>query len=165
MFHVVAAFSRVIDKIRNSEYKKAAKENKDVFKGAKYLLLKNRSNIRGKEQRLQLKQLLELNEVLNTVMILKDQLKHIWSYRSRTWAEKALNHWCDLARSLNNRSLNSFAKMLERHSYGILSHCDYPIHTGKLEGVNNKIKVIKRKAYGFHDLRYFTLKIYQAFFN
>ncbi len=165
MFHVVAAFSRVIDKIRNSEYRKAAKENKNVFKGAKYLLLKNRSNIRGKEQRLQLKQLLELNEVLNTVMILKDQLKHIWSYRSRTWAEKALKHWCDLARSLNNRSLNSFVKMLERHSYGILSHCDYPIHTGKLEGANNKIKVIKRKAYGFHDLRYFTLKIYQAFFN
>ena len=46
-----------------------------------------------------------------------------------------------------------------------LSHCDYPIHTGKIEGVNNKIKVIKRKAYGFHDLRYFTLKIYQAFYN
>jgi Transposase and inactivated derivatives len=48
---------------------------------------------------------------------------------------------------------------------GSLSHCDYPIHNDKLEGVNNKIKVIKRKAYGFRDLRYFTLKIYQAFFN
>ena len=43
--------------------------------------------------------------------------------------------------------------------------CEYRIHNGKLEGVNNKIKVIKRKAYGFHDLRYFELKIYQAFFN
>jgi transposase len=84
-------------------------------------------------------------------MILKDQLKHIWTYRSRTWAGKALDHWCELARSLNHR--------------GILNHCEYPFHTGKLEGVNNKIKVIKRKAYGFHDLRYFTLKIYQAFFN
>ena len=51
------------------------------------------------------------------------------------------------------------------YRYGIINHCDYPIHTGKLEGVNNKIKVIKRKAYGFHDLRYFTLKIYQAFSN
>ena len=127
--------------------------------------MKNRSNIRRKEQREQLKQLLELNEVLNTVMILKDLLKHIWTYKSRTWADKALDYWCELARSLNNRSLNSFVKMLERHRYGILNHCDYPIHTGKLEGVNNKIKVIKRKAYGFHDLRYFTLKIYQAFFN
>jgi len=52
-----------------------------------------------------------------------------------------------------------------RDAYGILNHCDYPIHTGKLEGVNNKIKVIKRKAYGFHDLRYFSLKIIQAFTN
>jgi hypothetical protein len=58
--------------------------------------------------------------------------------------------------------LNTFAKTLERYRYGILNHCDYPIHTGKLKGVNNRIKVIKRKAYGSHDLRYFTLKIYQA---
>ena len=96
-------------------------------------------------------------------MILKEKLKHIWSYRSRTWAAKALDQWCSLARSLNQPSVSAFVKTLERYSYGILNHCDYPIHTGKLEGVNNKIKVIKRKAYGFHDLRYFTLKIYQAF--
>jgi len=153
----------VIDKIRNSEYRKASKDNKDVFKGSKYLLLKNKSNIRKQKHRQQLKQLLEINEVINTVMILKDQLKHIWTYKSKTWANKALDQWCELAGSLNNRSLNSFAKMLQRHRYGIISHCDYPIHTGKLEGVNNKIKVIKRKAYGYHDLRYFTLKIYQAF--
>lgn len=165
MFHVVAAFGRIIDKIRNSEYRRAAKENKDVFKGSKYLLLKNRSNIRKRKQREQLRQLLDLNEVINTMMILKDLLKHIWTYQSRTWAGKALDHWCSLARSLNHRALNKFANMLERYSYGILNHCDYPVHNGKLEGVNNKIKVIKRKAYGFHDERYFALKIYQAFFN
>jgi transposase len=162
---VVAAFSRVIDKIRNSEYRKAAAHNKEIFKGSRYLLLKNRANVRRRKHRQQLKELLKLNEVINTVMILKDQLKHIWSYRSRTWASKALDQWCALARSVNHRTLNTFATMLERYRYGILHHCGYPIHTGKLEGVNNKIKVIKRKAYGFHDLRYFTLKIYQAFYN
>jgi len=161
----VANFSRVIDKVRNNEYNKASKEDKAVYKGAKYLLLKNRSNVKLKGHRQQLKELLELNEVINTVMILKDKLKHIWTYRSRTWAEKALDNWCELARSLNQPSVNAFGRMLERHRYGIINHCDYAIHTGKLEGVNNKIKVIKRKAYGFHDLRYFTLKIYQAFYN
>lgn len=128
-------------------------------------MLKNRKNISRKNQRQQLKQLLQLNEVINTVLILKDQLKHIWSYRSKTWANKAIDHWCALANSLKIPVLKSFAKMLNRYRYGIINHCDYPIHTGKLEGVNNKIKVIKRKAYGFHDLRYFTLKIYQAFSN
>jgi transposase len=161
----VAGFGRVIDKVRNSEYRKASEKDKDVFKGAKYLLLKNRKNVRRQSHRQQLKRLLALNEVINTVMILKDKLKHIWSYRSRTWAAKALDSWCALARSLNHPSVTGFAKMLERYRYGILNHCDHPIHTGKIEGVNNKIKVIKRKAYGFHDVRYFTLKIYQAFYN
>jgi len=45
----------------------------------------------------------------------------------------------------------------------ILNHCRYPIHTSKLEGINNTIKVIKRDAYGYHDERYFALKVKQAF--
>jgi transposase len=121
--------------------------------------------VRRQSQRQQLRQLLLLNEVISTVYILKDKLKHIWTYHSRTWAAKALDSWCAMARTLNHPSVTSFVRMLERHQYGILNHCDYQIHTGKIEGVNNKIKVIKRKAYGFHDLRYFTLKIYQAFYN
>jgi len=165
LFHVVANFNQVIDKVRNSEYRKASKNDKAVYIGAKYLLLKNRKNVRRQSHRQQLKELLALNQVINTMMILKEKLKHIWTYRSRTWATKALDQWCDLARSLENRSVNTFVRMLQRYRYGIINHCDYPIHTGKLEGVNNKIKVIKRKAYGFHDLRYFTLKIYQAFAN
>ena len=110
LFHVVAGFNRVIDKIRKSEYRKAARENKDVFKGSKYLLLKNRSKVRTKHHRQQLKQLLQINEVINTAMILKEQVKNIWTYRSRTWAGKALNRWCALARSLNHHALNSFSK-------------------------------------------------------
>ncbi len=165
LFHVVSQFSRVIDKVRNAEYRKASEENKEVFKGARYLLLKNRSNVRRTKDREQLKRLLELNEVINTVLILKDKLKHIWSYRSRTWASKAIDEWCALAYCLDHPKLIKFAKMLNKYRYGILNHCDYPLHTGTLEGVNNKIKVIKRKAYGYHDIRYFSLKIIQAFAN
>jgi len=165
LFHVVAQFSRIIDKVRNSEFRKAAKANKEVFKGARYLLLKNRTNIRKRKDRRHLEELLRLNKVINAVLILKDKLKHIWTYRSRTWAEKALEEWCALARAVNHPAVTKFAQTLCRYRYGILNHCDYPIHTGKLEGVNNKIKVIKRKAYGFHDLRYFSLKIIQAFAN
>ena len=107
LFHVVANFNRVIDKVRNSEYRKASKEDKAVFKGSKYLLLKNRKNLKTQEQRQHLKELLSLNETINTVMILKETLKHIWAYRSRTWATKALDSWCSLARSLNHQSHNA----------------------------------------------------------
>ena len=144
---------------------KAREQDKAVYKGTKYLLLMNRDNLKSRQQRQHLKKLLALNETISTVMILKEKLKHIWTYRYRRWAAKALDQWCQLARSLNQQSVNAFVKTLEKYRYGILNHCDHAIHTGKIEGVNNKIKVIKRKAYGFHDLRYFTLKIYQAFYN
>ncbi len=164
-FHVVAAFGRVIDKIRNSECRKASMENKAVFKGARYLLLKNRGNVRRKKHRVQLKELLSLNEVINTVMMLKEQLKQIWRYKSRNWAVKAFDHWCALARLLIHHVLNKFVAMLERHSDGTLNQCYYPVNTGLLEEINNKIKVMKSKAYGYHDLRYFTLKIFQTYYN
>lgn len=165
LFHVVSSFGKVIDKVRNAEYRKASDEDKDVIKGSKYLLLTNKKNIRKKKPREHLKQLLSLNETINTLLILKDKLKHIWSYRSRTWATKAIDEWCLLAKTVNYTAVNTFANMLQKYSYGILNHCDYQIHTSKLEGVNNKIKVIKRKAYGFPDERYFSLKIIQAFAN
>lgn len=165
LFHVVSSFGKVIDKVRNMEYKKASEEDKNVIKGSKYLLLSNKSNIRKKEPREQLNELLSLNEPINILMILKDKLKHIWDYKSRSWAINAIEEWCKLAKSVDYEIVHKFATMLEKHSYGILSHCDYPIHTSRIEGFNNKIKLIKRKAYGFHDTDYFGLKIIQAFDN
>ena len=59
--------------------------------------------------------------------------------------------------------MKRFIGRLRFFEYGILNHCDYSIGTSKLEGVNNKIKVIKRRSYGFHDPDYFALKVKQAF--
>ncbi len=67
-----------------------------------------------------------------------------------------------MASCIEKRRVQDFIKFLRRHEDGILNHADYPIDTGRLEGINNKIKVIKRKAYGFHDTRYFMLKVKQA---
>jgi transposase len=163
LFHVVAAFNRVIDKVRVDEYRKAAGEDRKVIAGSKFLLLSNRGKIRKREARRRLKKLLELNETIAAVMILRDQLKRIWSYRSRRWAAKRIREWCALAGNVPHPKVKAFARQLQRYNYGILNHCDYSISTASLEGTNNKIKVIKRTAYGFHDERYFSLKVIQAF--
>jgi transposase len=162
LFHVVKAFGKVIDQIRNEEYRKADAAGKAVLKGSKYLLLRRHENLKA-DQRGRLKEVLTLNERLSTLYYLKDFLVHLWSYRIPGWAEGALAEWCTLAREDGHPALVRFAEMLERYSYGIINHCKHRIHTSKLEGVNNKIKVIKRTAYGFHDLDYFGLKIKQAF--
>ncbi|MHC4698879.1 MAG: transposase [Planctomycetota bacterium] len=86
-----------------------------------------------------------------------------WSYQRCGWADKVPDKWCAVAREDGHPSLATFARRLERYRYGILNHCRHPMNTGRIEGVNNQIKVIKRMAFGFHDLEYFALKVKQAF--
>ncbi len=162
LFHLVKGFGAVIDQVRRDEVRKAATEEDRCFiKGSRYLLLKNRSNLRPRE-RVRLRNLLAANERISAVYMLKDQLKMIYRYRRRGWAKKALDQWCELASEVDHPSMRRFIGRLRNFEYGILNHCDYSIGTSPLEGVNNKIKVIKRKAYGFHDHEYFALKIKQA---
>ena len=163
LFHVIKEFNKVIDRVRIDEYNKASESDKKVIKGSKYLLLKNTENIRKMEDKEHLNRLLDLNETISKVMILKDKLKLIWECKSPQKAKQQIDEWCTLAETVHNSSVSTFVKRIRRYEYGILNHCDYPIHTSTLEGVNNKIKVIKRKSYGFHDNRYFCLKVIQAF--
>ena len=160
-FHVTNSFGKVIDKVRRQEFKKADKEGKGMLKGIRYLLLKNESNLTD-NQRIKLESLLAENETLNSLYILKDQLKLVFYYDDREKCKEALDTWCEMASCIDNQRVQNFIKFLRRHEDGILNHADYPIDTGRLEGINNKIKVIKRKAYGFHDTRYFMLKVKQA---
>jgi len=162
LFHVVKEFNKAIDHVRNRECRKATQEGKAVLKGSKYLLLKNQPNLNSKE-RPRLREVLELNRNLAIMYILKDMLKRIWKYRYRGWARKRLNEWCEMARESLIPEAIKFAKRLTRYAYGILNHCQYHISTGRLEGTNNKLKVIKRRSYGFRDTRYYILKAKQAF--
>ena len=163
LFHAVAKFSReVIDRVRVDESKQRDEAGRQLIKGSRYLLLKNAEHLVG-DQRERLAALLAANRNLTTVYVLKDQLKRIWTYRRPGWARRALVQWCALADASGLRPLQTFAKNLWRHADGIINHCRYPVHTGRLEGINNKIKVIKRMAYGFRDDAYFILKIKGAF--
>jgi len=161
-FHMVMAFGKVIDRVRRQEYKKATQEGKEVIKGSKYLLLKNKTNLLPQE-RPKLQRVLELNQNLSTVYLLKDFLKELWKGESRTQVQQTLETWCAMAYESHMKPVMAFAKMLKNYAYGIFNHCLYPLHTSRLEGINNKIKVIKRKAYGYHDLEYFSLIIRDSF--
>jgi transposase len=157
-FHIVTAFGRVIDQVRNIEYHKASEDGKAIIKGSKYLLLKNKQNLR-EEEKPKLKALLDLNEALSTTYILKDYLKRFWQYRSPHWAINALTHWGSISFESGIEPIVDFVKTLLRYAYGIINYCIFPIHMVRLEGINNKIKVINRKAYRFHGTEYFSLVI------
>ncbi len=98
-----------------------------------------------------------------TVYVLKDDLKGPWSHRSVKDARAAWESWFQRALESRIAPLVAFARKLEKYLSGILAHAIWPLHTSRLEGINNKIKVIKRMAYGFRDDEYFFLKIRAAF--
>jgi len=158
-FHILASLSRVIDKIRRKEYIKASQEERKVIKGSKYILLKHKQSLSHKQQ-IQLAKLLYLNYNLNITYILKDDLYQLWKCTDRKSAQELLNNWIKRAQTTSISALKSFAKTLLKNIYGILNYFDIPITTAKVEGINNKIKVLKRKAYGFRDIIYFVFKIY-----
>ena len=164
LFHVVAKYGReVIDPVRSAEAKRQTnRTDRKVIKGSRWLLLRNRGNLKHKD-RVRLRELLAANRRLATVYVLKDDLKSLWDYRYRKWAKRFFEEW--YARAIRSRinPLKRFARQLREKIDGILSHCQYPLHTSLLEGIMNKIKVIKRMAYGFRDDDYFFLKIRAAF--
>ena len=165
LFHVVAKYGRdVIDRVRVDEANRLRddKPARRVVKTSRWLLLRNRENVPA-DKAVQLDELLAANRALLTVYLLKDDLKQLWRYRSEAWARKAWKSWKRRAMRSGLQPLRHFARCLEPYLPGILAHCRWPLGTNLVEGINNKIKVIKRIAYGYRDDAYFFLKIRAAF--
>lgn len=166
LFHVVAKYGReVIDRVRVDEANRLREDKpaRRLVKGARWLLLRNRSNIARAEDEVRLSELLQANKALMTVYIMKDELKALWAYRHAGYAQRFWEGWYRRAVRSRIPALKKFATNLKPLLPGILAHCRWPLGTNLVEGINNKIKVIKRMAYGFRDDAYFFLKIRAAF--
>jgi transposase len=166
LFHVVAKYGReVIDRVRVDEANRLRddKPARKVVKSARWLLLRNRANLKTPEDAVRLDELLAANRALTTVYVLKDDLKELWRQSSAEAARAAWQAWYAKAIESGLNPLIRFAKSLEGYLDGIVAAARWQLNTSVLEGINNKIKVIKRIAYGFRDDAYFFLKIRAAF--
>jgi transposase len=105
----------------------------------------------------------QANRPLLTAYVLKADLKHLWDYRYPKAARRFWKQWYSRAIRSRFEPLKTFARKLKPYLDGIITHCRWPLHTSVIEGINNKIKVIKRMAYGFGDDEYFFLRIGAAF--
>lgn len=160
VFHILADYSRTLNEIRVEEYKRLeGNPQYRLIKGARYLLLRGQEKLSLSAQE-KLTQLLSINRPLFIAYVLKEDLRRLWKLPSKNQAERFLFDWIHTALSSGVIQLVRFAKKLRRHAAGILNYFLFPISTAKVEGINNHIKVIKRRAYGYRDLNYFMLKIY-----
>ena len=161
-FHVIKLFNDKLSAFRRELHRETTdKLHKDVLKGTRWLLLKRSEHLdptRNEPQRLE--EALRLNQPLATAYYLKEQLGEVWEQEDREEGELFLQDWLQQAETSGIRMLHDFAKTLRFYAWGILAYYDYPISTGPLEGTNNKIKTMKRQAYGFRDQEFLKLKIY-----
>ena len=160
-FHVVKLMNDKLDDIRRTQYNMEKDINKrNVLKGTRFLLLGNGEDIYDKKYRTRLDNALAMNEPLSKAYYLKEQLREIWSQTHKLDAEKVLYDWVEQAKESEIPQLMKMAMTILAHKRGILAWYDCHISTGKVEGINNKIKVMKRNAYGFRDEEYFRLRLY-----
>jgi transposase len=158
-FHVVTLVNRAIDDTRRELYHSLRGPDRKVIKGSRFLLLKAGETL-GETDRDRLEHLMALNEPLYQAYLLKEDLRQFWNQGTTDAAGLFLSHWIERARATGLRHFSKLAATLERHALQLLSWYRYSISTGPLEGLNNKIKVLKRQAYGLRDLDYFKLRLY-----
>ena len=159
-FHILRHLGEALDKIRKSEYARITGPKRKFIKGQKYVLLSHRENL-SPEGRRSLKLLLKTNKRLNAAYLLREQFDQLWDYKSEPWARKFFDNWKAQLRWQRLEPYRKFAEMIERHWDGIAAYCKpaNKVALGFVEGLNNKIRVIQRRAYGLHDEEYLKLKI------
>ena len=165
LFHVVAKYGReVISRVRvdAANQLRQDKPARRVVKQAHWLLLRNRQSLNDTEQ-VRLDEVLAANAPLMTSYLMKEQLKALWTAPSAWDWRSRWKQWLAHAEQSDIPALQRFARTLKPYWRGIVSRVRWPMHTGQLEGINNRIKVIKRMAYGYRDTDYFFLKIRSAF--
>lgn len=159
-FHIIANYMKTLNSIRRSEFRKANVKGTELLKGSKFLLLKNRENLKEDEEK-RLEQLLSYNKNLNISYILKEQLQTLWDNVTVPGMNRAFTDWYTLAKESGIYFLDKFAEYLKRFQSTIFSYCFYPIHTAKLEVTNSAVGLLRKRAHGYYDLDYFILKIFQ----
>lgn len=163
-FHVKSYLSAALEDVRKQELAKAKKDaTQDELAGLlhckqRFILLRNKPS-RKKTQ--VLKRLEELNEPVYKAMLLKEQFATIYDFREKKAAQPALRAWIGEALRSGLAPFKELALKLFRKRHYVLNFFVQRITSAISEGINNKIKRLKRMAYGYRDVAYFLLKVHQ----
>jgi transposase len=159
-FHIMRHLGEALDAVRKAEYARLRGNDRRFIKGQKYALLSHRDNL-TLDGRQSLALLLAANKRLNTAYLLKEAFGQLWDYRREGWARRFFDNWRASLRWQRLEPYERFADMIDRHWDGIAAYCkpENKVSLGFVEGLNNKIRVFQRRAYGPKDEEYLRLKV------
>jgi transposase len=157
-FHVVQHLNRAVDEVRRSEMRRLSQRERVVFKKTRYLLLKNPWNLSRSEQD-RLSAIARWNTPIVRAYYLKESFQMFWDYQQPGRAEAHLQQWM---RAAKRTRLKAFVNLLETHIDGILAWTKLHLSNGALEKMNNKIKLVSHRSFGFRSSRNFIVAIYHC---
>lgn len=160
-FHIIKKVNEAVDAIRKQEFAKGVEEERIQMKRKRFIILKRGKNL-TEEQQEKLQNIMENNEQLYKAYLLKEQISDIFDEDSSSAAMKRIERWKENVNASELSQFKTVLKTFKRYGYGISNYFIHHLTNAGSEGFNTKINIIRRKAYGFWDLDYFMLKIYQV---
>jgi transposase len=161
-FHVMQRINKAINDVRIAEVKQLEDDGYEaVLTGARWVLLKRPENL-TERQAVKLKELLRYNLKSVRSQLMREDFQRFWQYTSPTWAGKFLDAWCTRAMRSQIKPMKKIARSLREKRELILNwfHAQGTISAGIVEGLNNKLKLITRKAYGFRTQEAYETALY-----
>lgn len=160
-FHIVKHLNEAVDEVRRSEMRRLSLKERVVFKRSRWLLLKNPWNLNA-DQKDRLSTLVKWNAPIVRAYYLKESFQLFWDYRQPGRAKAHLEKWMSAAMRSRLEPFKNFVRLLRGHLDGILPWTKLRLSNGAVEGMNNKIKSISHRAFGFRSAKNFIAAIYHC---
>jgi transposase len=163
-FHITSHLNQAVDQVRRAESTRLGGKNQAAAQRLKHMrwpLLRRESRVRGRARQ-KLNALLASKLATARAWELKETFSHFWHYKSLLWAEGFLDCWCSRAMRSRLEPMKKVARMLRAHEPLILNwfRAKGEISNGAVEGLNNKIRVVTRRSYGFRTYKVMELALY-----
>lgn len=162
-FHVVKKINEALDKIRKKEFASASDDERINMKHKRYIILHREKNLDA-EQKEELNQLMKSNEKLHKAYLLKEQILSIFEDTKSSFEQikTRITQWMENIFSNEMEEFYSVVNTILNYFDGVMNYFKYGMTNAIAEGFNTKINIIKRRAFGFRDIEYFMLKVYQS---
>jgi transposase len=163
-FHIVSHMNQAVDQVRRAESTRLRAKSKQAAQQLKHMrwpLLRRGTRVRGRARQ-KLNTLLASKLATARAWELKEALSHFWKYKSEIWAGAFLDYWCSRVMRSRLEPMKKVAKMLRAHEPLILNwfRAKKEISNGAVEGLNNKIRVVTRRSYGFRTYKAMEIALY-----
>jgi transposase len=161
-FHIVAKINKAIDEVRANEHRKMQKDGYEpILTKSRWCLLKRKENLTDKQEAT-LNELVKYNLQSIRAYLLKEDFHGFWEYVSPAWAGKFLDRWCTRVMRSKIEPMKKVAKTIRKHKPLILNwfKAKKMFSSGIVEGLNNKVKVVTKKAYGFREFSCIEVALY-----